>query len=246
MGETAFVFLVRHGEADMPDTEGRYGLDSAPLTECGVRQVRRLAEHLRAATVDSLYCSDMLRAKQSAAVIGEMIGATPIELANLREIDVGSFGGMTRPRLCAHPEFRPWIECSFDGRFPSEDFHHPADLRFPGGEDVYAMHRRALPAFLDLVRGELGRTCVFVGHAWLIQALLCHVLGAPVSQYFRFAGRNASMNLVEVDISGRGMLHLFGGSDPLAEVAAGRLVQTQGTSVRKGGRGASSGRPHKV
>lgn len=224
--ETAFVFLVRHGEAAMPDAHGRYGLNNAALTERGIEQVRRLAAALAGVPVDSLYSSMVPRARQSAAVLGDALGLTPVAVPNLEEIDTGRFEGATLDLLrTRHPDFRPWIECSFFGRFPSDDFHHPADLRFPEGEDVHRMMDRALPAFLDLVRRDLGRVCVFVGHAWLNQALLCHVVGADVGQYYRFAGRNASLNLVEVDRSGRGVLHLLNAGDLLDEVAGGRLAR---------------------
>lgn len=225
MTSTTFVFLVRHGEAAMPDGQGRWGRNSAELTPRGIGQVQRLAAALAPVPIDALYCSTLLRARQSAELIGEQVGLAPVELKDLHEIDIGALEGVTLEALDAlHSAFRPWIECSFFGRFPAEDFHHPADLCFPDGEDVHAMVARALPAFLDLVRTELGRTCVLVSHAWLIQALLCHVTGTPVTQYYRYAGRNASMNLVEVDRIGRGLLHLLNANDVLAEVAGGRLI----------------------
>jgi broad specificity phosphatase PhoE len=222
--QTAFVFLVRHGQAAMPDEDGRYGLDSAELTERGIAQVQRLAGLLGSTPIQSLYCSTMLRARQSAAILGEALGLSPVVLENLHEIDVGSFEGATLELLRAkHPDFQPWIECSFFGRFPSRDFHHPASLPFPHGEDIYQMCARAVPAFVDMIGRELGRTCVFVGHAWLIQSLLCHVTQTPVSEYFRYAGSNASLNLVEVDGTGQGLLHLLNAGDMLADVAGGRL-----------------------
>lgn len=224
--DTAFVFLVRHGEAAMPDENGRWGLNSAGLTERGVLQTERLAESLATVPVDALYCSTVLRAQQSAAIVGEALGLAPVELENLHEIDIGVFEGATLELLrTQYPSFRPWIECSFFGRFPSREFHHPAHLRFPDGEDVYQMCTRAVPAFTNMVKRELGRTCVLVGHAWLIQALICEVTQTPVSEYFRYAGRNASLNLVEVDQSGRGMLHLLNAGDVLADVAGGRLAE---------------------
>jgi broad specificity phosphatase PhoE len=223
--ETTFIFLVRHGEADMPDEEGRYGLNIAGLTERGVAQIHRLALSLASIPIQSLYCSTMLRARQSAAILGEALGLSPVELHNLHEIDVGAFAGATLELLQTnHPEFQPWIECSFFGRFPSRDFHHPADLPFPGGENIYQMCARALPAFLDMIGREIGRTCVFVGHAWLIQSLICHVTETPASEYFRYAGSNASLNLVEVDETGRGLLRLLNAGDVLADVAGGRLL----------------------
>ena len=231
MSESAFIYLVRHGEAAMPDEHGRWGLRSAGLTRRGIIQVERLARALAATDVDCIYSSDVPRAKETAAILGRKLKATPIELKNLHEIDIGKFEGMTLDVLrSSHREFLPWIECSFFGRFPSATFHHPASLRFPGGEDVYEMYSRAVPRFIELAGRSAGLTSIFVGHAWLIQSLICHVTGAPPDQYFRFAGRNASMNLVEVGADGRGVLHLLNAGELLTEVAAGRL--------RRAGRGS--------
>lgn len=233
MSKSAFVFLVRHGEAAMPDEAGRWGLRTAALTDRGIGQIERLARELADTQVDHLYCSTIPRAQQSAAILARVLDREPVAVEELYEIDIGDFEGMTLDMLrVAHTEFLPWIECSFFGRFPSADFHHPADLGFPGGEDVQGMYRRAVPAFADMARRGIGRTSVFVGHAWLIQALLCHVTGTSVSQYFRFAGRNASLNLVEVDARGRGVLHLLNAHDSLADLAGGRLSRRKDSGDR--------------
>ena len=95
MSESAFIYLVRHGEAAMPDEHGRWGLRSAGLTRRGIIQVERLARALAATDVDCIYSSDVPRAKETAAILGRKLKATPIELKNLHEIDIGKFEGMT-------------------------------------------------------------------------------------------------------------------------------------------------------
>ena len=222
--ESAFIYLVRHGEASMPDVDGRWGLQSAPLTSQGITQIQRLGQALVGTGADRIYSSSILRARQSANILGRMLDLVPDEIPELYEIDIGEFEGMTMDLLrSAHAEFLPWIECSFFGRFPSAGFHHSASLQFPGGENVHRMYDRAKPAFLELARGGMGKTTIFVGHAWLIQTLLCHVTDTPVDNYYRYAGRNASQTLVEVDESGRGVLHLLNAGDLLTDIAGGRL-----------------------
>jgi broad specificity phosphatase PhoE len=241
VNETAFGFLIRHGEAAMPDEVGGYGRSTAPLTARGREQAKRFADDVSALQIDAVFSSTVLRARETAAIIAEQLWLTPTVLEDLHEIDIGAFEGATLDQLSAsHPEFLPWIECSFFGRFPSTAFHHPADLRFPDGESVLAMHNRALPAFIRLVQAQLGSTFVFVGHAWLNQALLCHITGSPVENFYRFAGPNASLSLVEVDDEARGILHVLNATEDLGAVAGGR-IRGRGPRNERGMPSASQG-----
>lgn len=224
MGDSTFVILARHGEAAMPDEHGRYARNDAPLTDRGIEQVRSFTRRLDGVDVSMVYTSDVPRAVHSANLVASEFGYQPVVVPELREIEVGDFEGITLERVRAEfPDFRPWLECSFFGRFPSTDFHHRANLRFPGGESVQDMLDRAKPAFLDIVRRERGRVVALVTHAWLNQALLCHIVGAPVDEFYRFAGRNASLTFVEVDDTGKGILYLLNGNSQIEEVAGDRL-----------------------
>ena len=75
-----FVYLVRHGQAynthPAPDQPSPV---NPPLTPVGVAQAKRVAERLRALGVDRLLSSPMIRAVETALVIGEAVGL-PVEI----------------------------------------------------------------------------------------------------------------------------------------------------------------------
>ncbi len=224
--DTCRVFLARHGQS-MVVEEGEpvYSHHPIGLTPDGTRQADRLAANLTPVRLDAVYTSDLNRARETAEPLAAAQGLVPTVVPELREISLGNFEGMTLAGVHAeHEPFIPWLEVSFKERFPSEDFHHPADLAFPGGESVLMVYERTIDAFLQIVRRHLGGTVAVVGHGWVLQPLLCHVLGAPVRNYFRLQLRYAVPTLVEVDADGVGVLEVLNGGVDAIEAIGGPVA----------------------
>ena len=112
--------LIRHGATDMA---GRFcGHCDPPLNDAGRAQIERAASMLFAAP-EMIYCSDLLRARQSAAILAKRF-AVPVEVrSGLREIGFGQWEGLS------------WQE--IEKRFPVESqawiTHFPAGV-IPSGE----------------------------------------------------------------------------------------------------------------
>lgn len=127
---TTFV-LVRHGETDW-NREGRWqGHADPPLNETGRRQAREVAEQLADVRLDAIYSSDLRRALETAEIIGARTGMTPQATASLREVDVGSWSGLTRGEIAE--------------RFPGMDAHD-GETRDEHAARVRAELRRMLAA----------------------------------------------------------------------------------------------------
>jgi broad specificity phosphatase PhoE len=61
--------LVRHGEIEW-NAQNRYqGQSDIPLSDVGRRQVELLADHLRGASFDAVYASDLKRAWETASIV---------------------------------------------------------------------------------------------------------------------------------------------------------------------------------
>lgn len=92
------IILLRHGESSVNVTQTlscRY-VDE-PLTETGVRQAGQAAAWLADRPIRRIYASPLLRAKQTAEIVGARLtlGCTIAE--ELREIDCGTLEGRSDP-----------------------------------------------------------------------------------------------------------------------------------------------------
>jgi broad specificity phosphatase PhoE len=209
----------------MPDERGRvWSYSDVGLTPTGRRRAAELATALEPVPLDAVFTSDLRRARETAEAIATPRGIPLVSDGRLREVNIGDYEGMTLPRLRElDHRFLPWLEIYFEGRHASPDFHIPADLPWPGGESIAGALSRVLPVFLDIVRNHQGRTIALCSHAYVLQALLCHIIGADVSQYWTFAGLHASLTLAEVGTDGRGVLRTMNGDLGLAGLVGGRL-----------------------
>lgn len=89
------MLLVRHGETDW-NAEGRLqGHTDTPLNDYGRRQARALAERLAGQQFAALYASDLARARETAEILGGVLGLG-VELdPGLREKNWGTWEGLT-------------------------------------------------------------------------------------------------------------------------------------------------------
>jgi 2,3-bisphosphoglycerate-dependent phosphoglycerate mutase len=89
------LLLVRHGETDW-NADGRLqGHTDRPLSDFGRRQAQRLAEELAGEELQAIYASDLVRACETAKIVGERLGL-PVALdSDLREKNWGTWEGLT-------------------------------------------------------------------------------------------------------------------------------------------------------
>jgi broad specificity phosphatase PhoE len=156
---SAGVYLARHGQTDY-NLKGRFqGHLPVPLDETGLEQAAELAERARAHAFRALWCSPLLRARQTADILARAIGLEPREDERLVETDAGDWTDLTFEQVRSRtPEL-------FDA-FASGD---PA-FAFPGGESFAQQERRVAAALLDVEAGELP--ALVVCHGMVIRAAL--------------------------------------------------------------------------
>src|SRR5687768_8889360 len=92
------IYFVRHGE-NRANVERRmsWRVIDYPLTEPGPRQAAAVAEWFRARPIEAVYASPLLRARETADRIAEVVGAEVVEAEPLRELNVGELDGLGDP-----------------------------------------------------------------------------------------------------------------------------------------------------
>jgi broad specificity phosphatase PhoE len=192
------LILVRHGETPWNVTLQYQGQGNVPLNERGREQARRAATRLTRYTVTALYSSDVIRAWETAELIGATLRLTPTPLPELREIDVGQWEGYTPEEL-----YR---------RFPdhmAEYRRDPARTVRLGGESYAQLQERALVALKQLEERHQGDDVIAaVSHGGTIRALLCHVIGLDLGNFGRMWLDNGSLTELRLGRNGWRLMRL--------------------------------------
>lgn len=159
------LLLVRHGETEWNRVGRWQGHADPPLNATGRRQAAELAERLAGDGIAAVYSSDLARARQTAGAVADRLGLDVVEEPALREIDVGSWSGLTRAEVAEqYPEgFARWLggEIGHDG------------------EKREQLTDRAVRATLGIAERHPTDTVLVVTHGGLIRALRRHATGDP-------------------------------------------------------------------
>ena len=167
----AKLYVVRHARAVAPDDLRLPGPDPALVPE-GRHEARVLADRLRPVRPAAVYASDALRARQTGEAIAERCGVPLHELAALREVDLGTWGGQTFAEVVA------------EDPSAAAYFADPTSATPPGGEPVEVAATRVLDALRSLA-GVDRSGVVVVGHAGSLRLALARALGMPLAAYWR-------------------------------------------------------------
>ena len=91
------IYLVRHGAVQREGNGKRFiGQLDLPLSCEGIQQIQRLKAELHDAQLSAVFCSDLKRSVETAAILTEMSPElTPIQKPELREINLGEWEGLT-------------------------------------------------------------------------------------------------------------------------------------------------------
>ena len=151
------ILLARHGETDW-NRENRFqGHADPPLNETGRAQAAELAAALANEPLAAVYSSPLRRAFETAQIVGEPHGLEPVPVDALREVDVGSWQGLTRGEI--------------EERFP-EQFARWLDYEqgWEDGESYDEMGQRVLAALLELAAAHEGERILAVSHGGPVRA----------------------------------------------------------------------------
>lgn len=164
------ILLARHGETDW-NAVGRWqGHTDRSLTERGRRQAAELADRLANVVINAVYSSDLLRAVETAEPVAKRLGLLLQTLPELREVDVGTWAGLTRDEVAERfPEgFRRWSEWQ---------------TGWEDGETYDEMGERVVGAILRLAGEQEGGRILVVSHGGAIRALHAAAAGIDIAAY---------------------------------------------------------------
>lgn len=176
------LYLLRHGETA---ANGRLvGSTDLPVAVSGYDQLRKTRERLRQHNVSALFCSPLLRCRQSAEYLE--LGLEPVIVDELREVDFGRWEDKSFAEIAKQwpVEVAAWSDWS-------EAF------TFPGGENIGAFLDR-LKKLQAYIQGCDAKKLLLVTHGGVIRHLICLYLHLEPSNYLLFdirPGRYSTLSL---------------------------------------------------
>jgi broad specificity phosphatase PhoE len=182
------ILLARHGQSDWNEAQRWQGSADRPLTELGKRQATELAERLRGTELDAIYASDLRRARETAEVVARTKGLDVEMTPDLREVDVGSWEGLSRAEAEERfPEaYARWLQ---------------GGEGWDDGETYEQMSERVLAAIHRIAKANAGGRVLVVAHGGSIRAVHAAALGLDVHSYRRIqrVEPNATLSAVCIE-----------------------------------------------
>ena len=163
------IILIRHGESVANKNDIIQGHQDFPLTDFGKQQAKEAADYLLSNnfSVDKIYSSDLVRAKETAEIIGEKLKINGIVFdSRLREFNLGIFQG------------RKNYEMSDEEKKLLQSCWKDHTKRVPEGENVMEMKTRVKSIFDEIISSNPDNsTIVIIGHGGSLYHILHSTLG---------------------------------------------------------------------
>ncbi|MBQ8580017.1 MAG: histidine phosphatase family protein [Oscillospiraceae bacterium] len=169
------LFVARHGQTTWNAQDRVLGRTDLPLTEEGLRQAFVLAQKTAELQLDMIITSPMLRARQTAAAVGETTGL-PVQVdQRLIEQDYGIFEGVSR----------------FDEGFLANKRQFA--VRYPGGESMMDVAYRTYSLIEELKQKYPDKNILLVCHGGVCRLIRTYFEDMTNDEYFHYCELNANI-----------------------------------------------------
>jgi broad specificity phosphatase PhoE len=173
------VLLIRHGQQHIDVENATTGDWIDPhLSDRGRLQARLLAESLSTLKIDHIFCSPLLRARETAAPIAGMHRLEAEIVNDLREVEV--FRDLP-PEQTARESLGDDLLRAVRQRMLVE---RNWDV-YPYSESSFDFRKRAINAIEAAIARNAGERIAVVCHGGVINAYTGHIIGSRYDMYFR-------------------------------------------------------------
>ncbi len=180
------IYLVRHGETAWNKAKIFRGRRDIPLNEQGRLEAACAARALRQVPLAAVYSSPLSRARETAEAVaaGRDLAVTVDEA--FTDLDYGEWTEYwdVEARAKFGDQYRQWKES-------------PHLVKFPGGESLDDVRRRAAPRLTELARQNPEGTIALVSHRVVLKLLLCEAKGLDNSHFWEVRLDTGAISVLE-------------------------------------------------
>jgi probable phosphomutase (TIGR03848 family) len=186
----AYILLIRHGQNDWVNKRRLAGwTPGVHLNEEGRSQAQQLSDRLSSLPLKAIYSSPLERCMETAAFLARPHGLEVVELDAVGEVHYGKWQGKKIKKLAKK---RKWYAVQ----------HFPSRFRFPGGESLAEVQKRAVAAIERLSLLHEKELAAVVSHADVIKLILANYLGMHIDLFQRIVVSPASVSFLALSDSG--------------------------------------------
>lgn len=177
------IALVRHGEVDNAYLGCYNGHIDIGLSERGRDQAKALAEAFRGHAFDAVYCSDLLRARQTLAPFS--LDVAPVYTEKLREKSWGRHEGMNFEAIVqrdglVYENFEQWLNAL-------------------DGEPIDTFIGRVCRFFLEELASKPHQEVLVMTHAGVVRVLMHLLKGLSLQEAFSVDFPYSAHTMLESD-----------------------------------------------
>ena len=186
------IYFMRHAQSEANLKDILASRQDFPLTQKGRQEAAVIASEFKdIAQLDRIFCSPLIRARQTAQAIATAFGLNVETDERITEQDLGVFSGMTYAELDDRP-----------------DYMHERSNRWKwiprGGGESYEMIANRLEQFFQSLESLAGGSILFVTHAVTLRMVKA-ILEQTLPDYPREIAKNGE--IWKVQFTGLGDIH---------------------------------------
>ncbi len=182
------IYIVRHGATDWNQAKSIQGQLDTPLNAAGRAQAALAAQRLTQVGATALYSSDLLRAYETAQIIGRETGLRVIQKPGLREMHFGAWQGLSSAQIQARDPER------YAARRAC-----PYEVPPPGGETWRRFYERGVQALRDILQVTDAPRIIIATHSGICTVLGLESLGLGYAGKRTFGNDNCAIHTLAAD-----------------------------------------------
>ena len=169
----SIIYLVRHGQTDWNRDLIYRGRTEINLNQTGMRQAELIGKAFAGGNINGLFFSPLERAAKTAEIIGNALGIKPVVEEGLIDIDYGKWTGKSLKEIeeSFPEELKKWIA-------------RPQSFRFPAGESLRIVKRRAIEAIKRLSEKRDSKM-LLVSHLSVLKVAVTALLDIEGAGFWR-------------------------------------------------------------